>query len=97
MALRVTRNRLASSRSDLGGKACSGPSGPGLKPRAALGEIGNIAANKEVQKKTVKTEATKKTKVATKVEKAVVQQPKPETVVPVPAEPEEPVSSSLTH
>ncbi|XP_020491719.1 G2/mitotic-specific cyclin-B1 [Labrus bergylta] len=86
MALRVTRNRLASNRTDLGGKACS-VTGPGLKPRAALGEIGNITANKEPQKKAVKTEATK-TKVATKVEKAVVEAPKPKNVVPVKPEPE---------
>ncbi|TKS84177.1 G2/mitotic-specific cyclin-B1 [Collichthys lucidus] len=80
MALRVTRNRLASTRTDLGGKACS-VTGPSLKPRAALGEIGNLAVNKDVQKKNVKTEATKKTKAATtKVEKAVAEQPK---VVPV--------------
>ncbi|KAE8284830.1 G2/mitotic-specific cyclin-B1 [Larimichthys crocea] len=79
MALRVTRNRLASTRTDLGGKACS-VTGPSLKPRAALGEIGNIAVKKDVQKN-VKTEATKKTKATTtKVEKAVVEQPK---VVPV--------------
>ncbi|NP_001290241.1 G2/mitotic-specific cyclin-B1 [Larimichthys crocea] len=79
MALRVTRNRLASTRTDLGGKACS-VTGPSLKPRAALGEIGNIAVKKDVQKN-VKTEATKKTKVTTtKVEKALVEQPK---VVPV--------------
>ncbi|XP_074474073.1 G2/mitotic-specific cyclin-B1 [Sebastes fasciatus] len=85
MALRVTRNRLASTRTDLGGKACSVSTTTGLKPRAALGEIGNIAVNKEVQKKTVKTEATKKTKVvATKK----VEQPKPENVVPVKPEPE---------
>uniref|UniRef100_A0A3B3UD91 Cyclin B1 n=1 Tax=Poecilia latipinna TaxID=48699 RepID=A0A3B3UD91_9TELE len=45
------QNRLASSRTELGGvKACS-VAGPGLKPRAALGEIGNIAANKENPKK----------------------------------------------
>ncbi|CAG5867173.1 G2/mitotic-specific cyclin-B1 [Menidia menidia] len=74
MALRVTRNRVASTRTDLGGKACS-MNGPALKPRAALGEIGNIAVNKEVQKKNVKTEATKKTKVVPKIEKA--EQPKP--------------------
>uniref|UniRef100_A0A8C4I9U3 Cyclin B1 n=1 Tax=Dicentrarchus labrax TaxID=13489 RepID=A0A8C4I9U3_DICLA len=87
MALRVTRNRLASTRTDLGGKACS-VTGPSLKPRAALGEIGNIAINKDPQKKTVKTEATKKPKVtATKVEKAVVEKPKP-NVVPVKPEPE---------
>uniref|UniRef100_A0A3B5B8J8 Cyclin B1 n=1 Tax=Stegastes partitus TaxID=144197 RepID=A0A3B5B8J8_9TELE len=44
------QNRLASTRTELAGKACS-VAGPTQKPRAALGEIGNIAANKEVQKK----------------------------------------------
>ncbi|KAF1377267.1 hypothetical protein PFLUV_G00198920 [Perca fluviatilis] len=88
MALRVTRNRLASTRTDLGGKACS-VAGP-TKPRAALGEIGNLAVNKEVtlQKKNVKTEPTKKiepTKKTTKVVKAVAPQ---ENVVPVKPEPE---------
>ncbi|XP_032395700.1 G2/mitotic-specific cyclin-B1 isoform X2 [Etheostoma spectabile] len=79
MALRVTRNRLASTKADLGGKACS-VAGP-TKPRAALGEIGNLAVNKEVtlQKKNSKAEPTKKIKT-TKVVKAVVQQ---ENVVPV--------------
>lgn len=91
MALRVTRNRLASSRTDLGGKACS-VNGPTLKPRAALGEIGNIAVNKEAQKKNIKPEAAKKTKV-TKIEKASAEQPKnviPEPEVQVPAEPTSP-------
>lgn len=46
----VLQNRLASTRTDLGGKACSGTR-PALKPRAALGEIGNIALNKEPLKK----------------------------------------------
>ncbi|XP_034091083.1 G2/mitotic-specific cyclin-B1-like [Gymnodraco acuticeps] len=92
MAFRVTRSRLASTRNaeiQLAGKA-STVTGP-TKPRAALGEIGNIGINKEVQKKAVKTEATKKIKVpVTKVEKAVavVEQPKPKTVVPVKPEPE---------
>ncbi|KAJ4926237.1 hypothetical protein JOQ06_008418, partial [Pogonophryne albipinna] len=92
MALRLTRTRLASARNaeiQLAGKACT-VTGP-TKPRAALGEIGNIGINKEVQKKAVKTEATKKIKVpVTKVEKAVavVEQPKPKTVVPVEPEPE---------
>ncbi|KAK5900541.1 hypothetical protein CgunFtcFv8_025492 [Champsocephalus gunnari] len=92
MALRVTRSRLASARNaeiQIAGKACT-VTGP-TKPRAALGEIGNIGINKEVQKKAVKTEATKKIKVpVTKVEKAVavVEQPKPKTVVPVKPKPE---------
>ncbi|KAI4816528.1 hypothetical protein KUCAC02_008851, partial [Chaenocephalus aceratus] len=92
MALRVTRGRLASARNaeiQIAGKACT-VTGP-TKPRAALGEIGNIGINKEVQKKAVKTGATKKIKVpVTKVEKAVavVEQPKPKTVVPVKPKPE---------
>lgn len=85
MALRVTRNRLASTKVDLGGKACS-VSGPTQKPRAALGEIGNIAVNKDTQKKTVKTEALKKTKVTTRAEKA--EQIKAKDVVSVKPEPE---------
>ncbi|XP_063336929.1 G2/mitotic-specific cyclin-B1 [Pelmatolapia mariae] len=85
MALRVTRNRLASTKVDLGGKACS-VSGPTQKPRAALGEIGNIAVNKDTQKKTVKTEALKKTKVTTRAEKA--EQTKQKDVIPVKPEPE---------
>ncbi|KAI9540355.1 G2/mitotic-specific cyclin-B1 [Dissostichus eleginoides] len=92
MALRLTRTRLASAKNaemHLAGKACTA-TGP-TKPRAALGEIGNIGINKEVQKKAVKTEASKKIKVpVTKVEKAVavVEKPKPKTVVPVEPEPE---------
>ncbi|KAK1884284.1 G2/mitotic-specific cyclin-B1 [Dissostichus eleginoides] len=92
MALRLTRTRLASAKNaemHLAGKACTA-TGP-TKPRAALGEIGNIGINKEVQKKAVKTEASKKIKVpVTKVEKAVavVEKPKPKTVVPVKPEPE---------
>ncbi|TWW66760.1 G2/mitotic-specific cyclin-B1 [Takifugu flavidus] len=86
MALRVTRNRLASTRTDLGGKACTGK-GPALNPRAALGEIGNIAANKEPLKKTVKAEAVKKTKVPAKVEKAVTVANPPRNVAPVKPEP----------
>ncbi|XP_033951946.1 G2/mitotic-specific cyclin-B1-like [Pseudochaenichthys georgianus] len=92
MALRVTRTRLASARNaeiQIAGKACT-VTGP-TKPRAALGEIGNIGINKEVQKKAVKTGATKKVKVpVTKVEKAVavVEQPKPKNVVPVKPKPE---------
>uniref|UniRef100_A0A3B3CB77 Cyclin B1 n=1 Tax=Oryzias melastigma TaxID=30732 RepID=A0A3B3CB77_ORYME len=91
MALRVTRNRLASTRTELPGKTCS-VSGPTLKPRAALGEIGNVA-NKDVTKKNVKTEAAKKTKITAKAEK--IEQPKaalvpvkPEPEVQVPAQPE---------
>ncbi|TNN36680.1 G2/mitotic-specific cyclin-B1 [Liparis tanakae] len=96
MALRVTRNRLASTRTELAGKACSAAPGPAMKPRAALGEIGNIGTTKEVQKKIVKPEAAKKTRVvAKKVVVApaapvvvVVEQLKPEPEHVVPAEPE---------
>ncbi|KAM4532137.1 G2/mitotic-specific cyclin-B1 [Fundulus diaphanus] len=79
MAFRVTRNRLANTRTELGGvKGCSAV-GPGLKPRAALGEIGNIGVHKDILKKNIiKPEAVKK-KVAEKNEK--VKQPKPAPVV----------------
>ncbi|RVE65519.1 hypothetical protein OJAV_G00117240 [Oryzias javanicus] len=92
MALRVTRNRLASTRAEQGGKTCS-VSGPTLKPRAALGEIGNVAANKDVTKKNVKMEAAKKTRITAKAEKielpkAAVVPVKPEPEVQVPAQPE---------
>ncbi|XP_033951735.1 G2/mitotic-specific cyclin-B1-like [Pseudochaenichthys georgianus] len=91
MALRLTRTRLASARNaeiQIAGKACT-VTGP-TKPRAALGEIGNIGINKEVQKKAVKTGLTKVKVPVTKVEKAVavVEQPKPKTVVPVKPKPE---------
>lgn len=88
MALRVTRNRLAATRAEMNGKACS-VAGPSLKPRATLGEIGNVALNtKEPLKKAVKVEATKKTttRVAAKVEKAAAVVAKPK-VVPVEPEP----------
>uniref|UniRef100_A0A8C5GDT1 Cyclin N-terminal domain-containing protein n=1 Tax=Gouania willdenowi TaxID=441366 RepID=A0A8C5GDT1_GOUWI len=79
-------NRLASARADLAGKASSVAGTQ--KPRAALGEIGNIAAVKEVQKKNVKAEPTKKTKVTiTKVEKPQPSKP-PVAPVPAPVEPE---------
>nr|Q9DG97.1 RecName: Full=G2/mitotic-specific cyclin-B1 [Oryzias luzonensis]BAB17224.1 cyclin-dependent kinase regulatory subunit cyclin B1 [Oryzias luzonensis] len=93
MALRVTRNRLASARAELGGKTCS-VAGPTQKPRAALGEIGNVAViNKDVTKKNVKTEVAKKTKVPAKAEKieqpkAAVVPVKPAPEVQVPAQPE---------
>ncbi|KAF7665059.1 hypothetical protein LDENG_00156110 [Lucifuga dentata] len=85
MALRVTRNRLASTRSDVPVKV----SGPALKSRAALGEIGtNIAVQKELGKKNVKTEATKKTKPTAKVEKLNENEPpKPTNVEPIAPEP----------
>uniref|UniRef100_UPI003AAB87AA G2/mitotic-specific cyclin-B1 n=1 Tax=Centroberyx gerrardi TaxID=166262 RepID=UPI003AAB87AA len=94
MALRVTRNRLA-SKTDLAGK--TGPANkPTLRPRAALGEIGNnIAVYKQGLKTDAKTEATKETKLTTKVEKAPsIKHPKnvaikkPEVeVLPVPMSP----------
>ncbi|XP_038143554.1 G2/mitotic-specific cyclin-B1 [Cyprinodon tularosa] len=96
MALRVTRNRLASTRTEqLGGlKACS-VTGPGLKPRAALGEIGNIAAQKETLNKNVKNVVAKKKKVAEKDEKA--ERPKPSVAVEkVPEVPVPPVTMSPT-
>lgn len=78
----MTRNRLASTRTALAGKACS-VRDLSPKPRAVLGEIGNLGTNKDAQKKNVKTEAAKKTKATTKVEKAAAQpQPKPKNVVP---------------
>ncbi|XP_061554250.1 G2/mitotic-specific cyclin-B1 [Phycodurus eques] len=77
MALRVTRNRLASSRTDLAGKTCT-VTGPALKTRAALEEIGNVPANREPQKKTIKkAQAVKKTKAPVVTEKA---EPKPKNV-----------------
>ncbi|XP_024918476.1 G2/mitotic-specific cyclin-B1 [Cynoglossus semilaevis] len=85
MALRVTRNRLASTRSDLGGKACT-VAGP-AKPRAALGEIRNITANgKEAQKK-----PTMKTKPPRKIEAekpAMIEAKEQENVDPIEPEPE---------
>ncbi|XP_034047949.1 G2/mitotic-specific cyclin-B1 [Thalassophryne amazonica] len=79
MALRVTRNRLASSRTDLGGKASLAPT---MKSRTVLSDIkDNIPVTKEATKKLPKAEATKKSKVNVKAEKpiAVV---KPEDVKP---------------
>lgn len=43
------QNRLASSRTEPGGKVCS-VTGPSVKTRAALGEIGNVAVDKEQRK-----------------------------------------------
>lgn len=45
----LVQNRLASTRTEMAVKACPA-AGPTLKPRAALGEIGNIAV-KEGQKR----------------------------------------------
>uniref|UniRef100_A0A3Q2NPE3 Cyclin B1 n=1 Tax=Fundulus heteroclitus TaxID=8078 RepID=A0A3Q2NPE3_FUNHE len=70
-------NRLANTRTDLGGvKGCLAV-GPGLKPRAALGEIGNIGVHKDNLKKNIKPEAVKKPKVAEKNEKVKVPKPAP--------------------
>uniref|UniRef100_A0A6Q2X2M6 G2/mitotic-specific cyclin-B1 n=1 Tax=Esox lucius TaxID=8010 RepID=A0A6Q2X2M6_ESOLU len=69
MALRMTRNRLASSENQtvLPGKTTLGTK-PTLRPRAALGEIGNVGVTRQ---------ASKKKKVTTRVGKAPeVQQPK---------------------
>ncbi|XP_061657978.1 G2/mitotic-specific cyclin-B1 [Syngnathoides biaculeatus] len=94
MALRVTRNRLASSRTNLAGKTCTG-TGPALKTRAALEEIGNVPATREPQKKTIKkVQPVKKTKAPVVVEKA---ESKLKDVPVVQAEPElqpEPLSPS---
>lgn len=83
MALRVTRTRLASSRSENLGGGKPSLAGP-TKPRAALGEIGNIAVTKEAQKKNVKAEPTKKLKVTTRAAKAEALKP----AAPVAPEPE---------
>ncbi|KAG7499765.1 G2/mitotic-specific cyclin-B1 [Solea senegalensis] len=84
MALRVTRNRLASAPAEMASKTCMVSAS--TKPRAALGEIRNtrnVAVNKEVQKKIVKAAPTKKTKV-----EQVVEPKQQENVVPVKPEPE---------
>ncbi|KAM9794029.1 G2/mitotic-specific cyclin-B1 isoform 2-T2 [Syngnathus typhle] len=57
MAFRATRNRLASTRTELAVKTCS-VAAPTLKTRAALGDIGNVAAKKESQKKVVPASPT---------------------------------------
>ncbi|XP_053731256.1 G2/mitotic-specific cyclin-B1-like [Synchiropus splendidus] len=85
MAFRVTRNRLASTRAELAGKACS-VAAPSAKPRAALGEIGNVALNKDLPKKDAKKEVVKKPKATVAAPKAEkVEQP-----VIVPAVPDVP-------
>ncbi|XP_061732907.1 G2/mitotic-specific cyclin-B1 [Nerophis ophidion] len=88
MAFRGTRNRMASTRTDLVGKAC-GPT----KPRAALGEIGNVQASKETQNKPLKVKAVKKVKAPAPKENAApkpasipVPQVVPESVSPTPME-----------
>ncbi|XP_072310695.1 G2/mitotic-specific cyclin-B1 [Eucyclogobius newberryi] len=73
MALRITRNRLASStRAEMAVKAAA--------PRATLGEIGNLPDKVLAQKKKVVTRAS------TKVQKSA-EQVKPEDV-PAPVQPE---------
>ncbi|XP_019744363.1 G2/mitotic-specific cyclin-B1 isoform X2 [Hippocampus comes] len=93
MAFRATRNRLTSTRTDLASKTCS-VTGPPLKTRAALGDIGNVPGSKQPQK-AVKAHAVKKTKAPVVTEKAepkaqnvpVVQVvPEPESVSPTPME-----------
>uniref|UniRef100_A0AAY4CSJ9 G2/mitotic-specific cyclin-B1 n=1 Tax=Denticeps clupeoides TaxID=299321 RepID=A0AAY4CSJ9_9TELE len=59
MALRVTRSsRLAENPNVLPGKAAAAMK-PSLRPRAALGEIGNVAVPKQALKKDLKAEVTK--------------------------------------
>ncbi|XP_062312109.1 G2/mitotic-specific cyclin-B1 isoform X2 [Osmerus eperlanus] len=72
MALRMTRNRIASENpTALAGKTVQGNK-PTLRPRAALGEIGNnVAAPKQCLKKDAKLEPIKvaERKASTRVEK----------------------------
>ncbi|XP_077399211.1 G2/mitotic-specific cyclin-B1 [Vanacampus margaritifer] len=93
MAFRVTRNRLASTRTDLPGKKTCSVTGPTLKSRAALGDLGNVPVNKEPQKKVVKAQAVKKTKPPVVTEKA---EPKPKNVAVAKVEPLVPESVSPT-
>ncbi|XP_010876173.1 G2/mitotic-specific cyclin-B1 [Esox lucius] len=85
MALRMTRNRLASSENQtvLPGKTTLGTK-PTLRPRAALGEIGNVGVTRQASKKDSKVDPAKvEKKVTTRVGKAPeVQQPKAVAVVP---------------
>ncbi|CAB1332715.1 unnamed protein product [Coregonus sp. 'balchen'] len=95
MALRMTRNRLASSENQttLPGKAVLGTK-PTLRQRAALGEIGNVGVPRQTLKKDAKAEPTKvvERKASTRAEKAPeVQQPKIVVFAPVQVLPE-PVS-----
>uniref|UniRef100_A0A6Q2XLA9 G2/mitotic-specific cyclin-B1 n=1 Tax=Esox lucius TaxID=8010 RepID=A0A6Q2XLA9_ESOLU len=95
MALRMTRNRLASSENQtvLPGKTTLGTK-PTLRPRAALGEIGNVGVTRQASKKDSKVDPAKvEKKVTTRVGKAPeVQQPKavavalPEPMSPTPME-----------
>ncbi|KAK6316017.1 hypothetical protein J4Q44_G00135410 [Coregonus suidteri] len=87
MAQRMTRNRLVSSENQtaLPGKAVLGTK-PTLRPRAALGEIGNVGIPRQTLKKDAKAEPTKvvERKASTRVQKAPeVQQPERVAVVPV--------------
>ncbi|XP_077354191.1 G2/mitotic-specific cyclin-B1 [Festucalex cinctus] len=93
MAFRVTRNRLASTRTDLAGKKTCPATGSTLKSRAALGDLGNVQINKEPQKKVVKGQAVKKAKPSVVTEKA---EPKPENVSVAQVEPLVPESVSPT-
>lgn len=78
-ALRVTRNRMGSTRSEMAVKAGSN-AGPALKPRATLGDIGNLP------EKDLKVKAGPAKKVVTRASaKAVKNVPAP---APVQTEPE---------
>ncbi|KAJ7988426.1 hypothetical protein DPEC_G00323430 [Dallia pectoralis] len=84
MALRMTRNRIASSENQtaLPGKATLG-SKPTLRPRAALGEIGNVGVPRQTLKKDAKADLTKVEKrTNTRAEKAQeVPQPKKAPII----------------
>ncbi|KAM4635131.1 G2/mitotic-specific cyclin-B1 [Polymixia lowei] len=89
MALRTTRNRLASENA-VPGKTIQATK-PSLRPRAALGEIGNnVAVTRQGLKKDGKNEPTKlvERKPATNVQKPL-EVPKPQTKAT--AEPDLPV------
>lgn len=87
-ALRVTRNRLGSTRSEMAVKAGT-ITGPTLKPRPALGDIGNIP-EKEVEK--VKAEPAKKvvTRASAKASKNVPAPTQKQPEVKVEPEPTSP-------
>ncbi|KAL0965444.1 hypothetical protein UPYG_G00281350 [Umbra pygmaea] len=90
MALRMTRTRMASSENQaaLPGKAVLGTK-PTRRPRAALGEIGNVGVPRQTLKKDVKAEPAKaEKKINTRAAKAPEVQPKIVAVV-APAQTEE--------
>ncbi|XP_077479649.1 G2/mitotic-specific cyclin-B1 [Stigmatopora argus] len=86
MAFRVTRNRLASTRTGPAGKTSS-VTGPTLKTRVALDEIGNVPVNEEPKKKVVVKAQVKKTKVPVVTEKTKPKNVPEVEVVPVPVSP----------